>query len=99
MDNIARLSHGSQVYAKKRKQRQEQPDQVVFDPFKRREFLTGFEKRKRERKKQYEEKKKEFERQDRLEMRKTVNYNFQYMIYHRCVCREGMLNELLLLEN
>ncbi|KAG9286615.1 hypothetical protein G9A89_005383 [Geosiphon pyriformis] len=50
MDNITILSTGAQIYAKKRKRKREQPKEIVFDDAARKEFLTGFHKRKVERK-------------------------------------------------
>ncbi|RKP25647.1 nucleolar protein 12-domain-containing protein [Syncephalis pseudoplumigaleata] len=70
MDNTQLLTAGARVYAKKRKQRDEQVQEIKFDDQVRRSFLTGFEARKKERKAQAKKKALERERQERLEERR-----------------------------
>ncbi|KAI8375442.1 nucleolar protein 12 [Blakeslea trispora] len=66
------LSAGSKIYAKKRKAKQETVEYVEFDPAKRSEFLTGFHKRKMERKKKTIEKYAQLEREEKLRNRKEA---------------------------
>ncbi|OMJ21752.1 Ribosomal RNA-processing protein 17 [Smittium culicis] len=47
--NRQKLTHGAKKYSKKRQEKQEQIESVVFDQEKRSEFLTGFHKRKMQR--------------------------------------------------
>lgn len=49
MDNAAILSRSSKIAALKRKQRDALPAEVTWDDEDRREYLTGFHKRKKER--------------------------------------------------
>ncbi|KAI8053657.1 nucleolar protein 12 [Gilbertella persicaria] len=72
MKNTDILSAGSKVYAKKRKAKQETVEYVEFDPEKRSEFLTGFHKRKLERKKKTREKYAQLEREEKLRNRKEA---------------------------
>ncbi|KAI8321307.1 hypothetical protein GQ54DRAFT_251478, partial [Martensiomyces pterosporus] len=69
-DNATLLTSGNKAYAKKRKARREQVEEVAFDPKARRTFLTGFHKRKVERRERAMAQLKEREREDRLEMRR-----------------------------
>ncbi|KAI8581510.1 hypothetical protein K450DRAFT_231659 [Umbelopsis ramanniana AG] len=69
MNNTKLLSAGSRIYAKKRKQKQETVDRIDFDFDARQEFLTGFHKRKLDRKKKAREIAIERERVDRLQAR------------------------------
>ncbi|KAJ2615049.1 hypothetical protein GGF44_005970, partial [Coemansia sp. RSA 1694] len=69
-DNAALLTKGSKVYAKKRKARKEQVEKVEFDPKARRSFLTGFHKRKLERRETAIAQAKAKEREDHLELRR-----------------------------
>ncbi|GAB5586581.1 ergosterol biosynthesis protein [Umbelopsis nana] len=69
MNNTKLLSAGSKIYAKKRKQKQETVERIEFDFEARKEFLTGFHKRKLERKKKAREIAIERERVDRLQAR------------------------------
>ncbi|OBZ85711.1 Ribosomal RNA-processing protein 17 [Choanephora cucurbitarum] len=73
------LSAGSKVYAKKRKAKQETVEYVEFDPAKRSEFLTGFHKRKMERKKKTIEKYAQLEREEKLRNRKEAREQRQRM--------------------
>ncbi|RKP10664.1 nucleolar protein 12-domain-containing protein [Thamnocephalis sphaerospora] len=70
MDNTRILTAGARTYAKKRKQRKEQVEEICFDDSVRREFLTGFQKRKQERRLAYKKRADEKARQERLEERK-----------------------------
>ncbi|KAG2178115.1 hypothetical protein INT43_003368 [Umbelopsis isabellina] len=69
MNNTNLLSAGSKIYAKKRKQKKETVERIDFDFDARKEFLTGFHKRKLERKKKAREIAIERERVDRLQAR------------------------------
>ncbi|KAJ1899514.1 hypothetical protein LPJ66_002062 [Kickxella alabastrina] len=69
-DNAAVLTSGSKVYAKKRKARKEQVEEIEFDPKARRTFLTGFHKRKVERRETAIEQAKQKEREELLKLRR-----------------------------
>ncbi|KAI9306101.1 nucleolar protein 12-domain-containing protein [Cunninghamella echinulata] len=69
MKNTDILSAGSKAYAKKRREKQETVESIDFDFDKRQEFLTGFRKRKLERKQAAREKYAERERQERIKLR------------------------------
>ncbi|KAG2213435.1 nucleolar protein 12-domain-containing protein [Mucor mucedo] len=66
------LSAGSKIYAKKRKIKKETVESVDFDPVKRTEFLTGFHKRKVERKNKTREKYALLAKEEKLRNRKEV---------------------------
>lgn len=67
------LSQGTRVLARKRKK--QQIEEIVFDPLSRRDFVTGFHKRKVQRKKKAQEVAKERERLERIEQRKKIRQN------------------------
>ncbi|KAJ2865064.1 hypothetical protein GGH94_002469 [Coemansia aciculifera] len=69
-DNAALLTSGSKVYAKKRKAKKEQVEKIEFDPKARRSFLTGFHKRKLERRENAIAQAKAKDREDYLEVRR-----------------------------
>ncbi|KAJ2746061.1 hypothetical protein GGI20_001688 [Coemansia sp. BCRC 34301] len=69
-DNAEILTKGSRVYAKKRKARKEQVEKIEFDPKARRTFLTGFHKRKLERRENAIAQAKAKDREDHLELRR-----------------------------
>ncbi|KAJ1719933.1 hypothetical protein LPJ53_005376 [Coemansia erecta] len=69
-DNTAVLTKGAQIYSKKRKARKEQVEEVSFDPKDRRTFLTGFHKRKVQRRERAVEQAKLREREEKLLLRK-----------------------------
>ncbi|KAG0169497.1 hypothetical protein DFQ28_002295 [Apophysomyces sp. BC1034] len=68
-NNAEILSAGSKIYAKKRKVKKETVENVDFDFDARKDFLTGFHKRKVERKKKTIEKYKELARQEKIKAR------------------------------
>ncbi|KAF9085833.1 hypothetical protein BGX23_009338 [Mortierella sp. AD031] len=70
--NLQALSSGGDVYAKKRKARQEQLTEVTFDPEARKEYLTGFHKRKVHRQNVARELAKQKEHEEKLEARKEA---------------------------
>ncbi|KAG0210868.1 hypothetical protein BGX28_008835 [Mortierella sp. GBA30] len=72
MSNAQVLSSGAEVYAKKRKARQEQITEVSFDPEARKEYLTGFHKRKVHRQNVARELAKQKEHEEKLEARKEA---------------------------
>ncbi|KAJ1855750.1 hypothetical protein LPJ73_002292 [Coemansia sp. RSA 2703] len=69
-DNTAVLTKGARIYSKKRKARKEQVEEVSFDPKDRRTFLTGFHKRKVQRRERAVEQAKLREREEKLLLRK-----------------------------
>ncbi|GAA5808296.1 hypothetical protein MFLAVUS_001686 [Mucor flavus] len=66
------LSAGSKIYAKKRKVKKETVESVDFDPVSRTEFLTGFHKRKVERKNKTREKYALLAKEEKLLHRKEI---------------------------
>ncbi|CAO3691380.1 hypothetical protein G6F70_005082 [Rhizopus microsporus] len=66
------LSAGSKIYAKKRKAKQETVEYVEFDPKKRQEYLTGFHKRKLERKNKAREKYAKLAKEEKLRSRREA---------------------------
>ncbi|KAG0028748.1 pre-60S ribosomal particles component [Podila clonocystis] len=72
MSNTQLLSSGADIYAKKRKARQEQLTEVTFDPDARKEYLTGFHKRKVHRQNVARELAKQREHEEKLEARKEA---------------------------
>ncbi|KAG0218369.1 nucleolar protein 12-domain-containing protein [Mortierella sp. GBAus27b] len=71
-NNAQLLSSGSEVYAKKRKARKEQIAEVTFDVEARKEYLTGFHKRKVHRQNVARELAKKKEYEDKLAARKEA---------------------------
>ncbi|CEP12557.1 hypothetical protein [Parasitella parasitica] len=72
MKNTDILSAGSKVYAKKRKAKKETVESVDFDEASRTEFLTGFHKRKVERKNRTKEKYALLAKEEKLRNRKEA---------------------------
>ncbi|KAG2211467.1 hypothetical protein INT46_000291 [Mucor plumbeus] len=72
MKNTEILSAGSKVYAKKRKAKKETVESVDFDDASRTEFLTGFHKRKVERKNKTREKYALLAKEEKLRNRKEA---------------------------
>ncbi|KAG0002482.1 hypothetical protein BGZ80_007124 [Entomortierella chlamydospora] len=66
------LSSGGEIYAKKRKARQEQVAELTFDLEARKEYLTGFHKRKVHRQNVAREIAKKKEHEEKLEARKEA---------------------------
>ncbi|KAI0256162.1 nucleolar protein 12-domain-containing protein [Lactifluus subvellereus] len=64
------LTHSHKVVRAKKRQKQEQVKAVVFDDDARREFLTGFHKRKLAKKEESKKKAQAREKQERLEARR-----------------------------
>ncbi|KAJ2161699.1 hypothetical protein GGF46_001292 [Coemansia sp. RSA 552] len=69
-DNTTVLTRGARVYAKKRRARRAQVEEVQFDPKERRSFLTGFHKRKVQRREKAQAEAKALERREALQMRR-----------------------------
>ncbi|KAF9980421.1 hypothetical protein BGZ65_005128, partial [Modicella reniformis] len=69
-NNAQLLSSGLEVYSKKRKARQEQVAEVTFNAEARKEYLTGFHKRKVHRQNVAREIAKKKEHEEKLEARK-----------------------------
>ncbi|KAH9944678.1 nucleolar protein 12-domain-containing protein [Amylocystis lapponica] len=68
--NLAVLTKGHNIIAAKKRAKREQIKEVVFDDSARREFLTGFHKRKLQKKEDAKKKAIEREKQERLESRR-----------------------------
>ncbi|KAJ1955117.1 hypothetical protein IWQ62_005601 [Dispira parvispora] len=80
MDNLTALTRGSALYAKKRQFKKNQVQAIKFDTDARKEFLTGFSKRKKERRRKAEEKRAEREKEERRELRKERKRNLKAQI-------------------
>ncbi|KAJ1929509.1 hypothetical protein IWQ60_001121 [Tieghemiomyces parasiticus] len=76
MNNTSLLTQGAAIYAKKRSFRKQQVEEVKFDLSDRKEYLTGFSKRKKQRKEFHEEKLKQRHKEElknaRLERREHL---------------------------
>ncbi|KAJ3569850.1 hypothetical protein NP233_g4774 [Leucocoprinus birnbaumii] len=70
MDNLASLTRSHTLIAAKKRAKRQQIPQVIFDEDARREFLTGFHKRKLAKADAARKKAQEREKQDRLESRR-----------------------------
>ncbi|KAH6913956.1 nucleolar protein 12-domain-containing protein [Coprinopsis sp. MPI-PUGE-AT-0042] len=70
--NIATLTQSSKVGAAKRRAKRNEIKEVLFDDEARREFLTGFHKRKKAKADAARQKAKEREKQERLEERREI---------------------------
>ncbi|KAH9940428.1 nucleolar protein 12-domain-containing protein [Epithele typhae] len=68
--NISVLTKSHNIIAAKRRAKKEQLKEIVFDDSARRDFLTGFHKRKVQKKEAAKQKAMEREKQDRLEARR-----------------------------
>ncbi|KAF9811793.1 hypothetical protein IEO21_06405 [Rhodonia placenta] len=68
--NLAILTKSHKIIAAKKRARREQIKEVVFDDGARREFLTGFHKRKLQKKEVAKKKAQDREKQERLEARR-----------------------------
>ncbi|KAI9269121.1 nucleolar protein 12-domain-containing protein [Phascolomyces articulosus] len=66
------LTAGSKAYAKKRRIKKQTIERVDFDPDSRKEYLTGFHKRKVERKKKAQENYQERLRQEKIRDRAAL---------------------------
>ncbi|KAI8987982.1 nucleolar protein 12-domain-containing protein [Mycotypha africana] len=66
------LSAGSRIYAKKRKAKKDIVESVEFDEASRKEFLTGFHKRKLERKARTKEKYARLAKEEKIQARKEA---------------------------
>ncbi|KAJ1666156.1 hypothetical protein EV178_002552 [Coemansia sp. RSA 1646] len=93
-DNISVLTKGHKTYAKKRKARREQVEEVQFDPEARRTFLTGFHKRKVERQEQARALARQREREERLEMRRENRQAQKEHLAHKIMLNKGIDGEL-----
>jgi len=68
--NLAVLTKSHKIIAAKRRAKKEQVKEIMFDDVARREFLTGFHKRKLQKKEAAKQKAMEREKQERLEARR-----------------------------
>ncbi|OCH89014.1 hypothetical protein OBBRIDRAFT_44109 [Obba rivulosa] len=68
--NLAALTKSHKIIASKKRAKREQIKEIVFDDTARREFLTGFHKRKLQKKETAIQRAKEREKQERLEARR-----------------------------
>ncbi|KAJ1977550.1 hypothetical protein H4R33_006196 [Dimargaris cristalligena] len=75
MDNIELLTRGSRIWEKKRKFKQNQLDEIVFDESNRAEFLTGFSKRKQAKKRKHQETLLEKEKEALRELKRELVTN------------------------
>ncbi|KAF9451953.1 hypothetical protein P691DRAFT_806051 [Macrolepiota fuliginosa MF-IS2] len=70
MDNLATLTHSHTVIAAKKRAKRGQIKEIIFDDNARREFLTGFHKRKLAKAEAARKRAQEREKQERLESRR-----------------------------
>ncbi|PKY47750.1 hypothetical protein RhiirA4_463112 [Rhizophagus irregularis] len=92
MDNLTRLTGGSKIYAKKRKHRIEQVPEIVFDETARRDFLTGFHKRKLERKAKAKENALQFSKQEKAKARKAAKESLKAQVTERLAKLQEAIN-------
>ncbi|KAJ1736880.1 hypothetical protein LPJ72_000994 [Coemansia sp. Benny D160-2] len=92
-DNISVLTKGHKTYAKKRKARREQVEEVQFDPEARRTFLTGFHKRKVQRREQAIASAKQKEREERLELRREKRQAEKEQLAQKIMTNKGGIDD------
>ncbi|KAL1932023.1 hypothetical protein VTP01DRAFT_9079 [Rhizomucor pusillus] len=84
------LTAGSKAYAKKRKRKQQTVEFVEYNPDARRDYLTGFHKRKQARKKEAQKKKEERLRQERIKERAEIRAERKREIEERMAQMKAM---------
>ncbi|CAG8651079.1 21498_t:CDS:2 [Dentiscutata erythropus] len=77
MDNLTLLTEGSKIYSEKRKRKNNQIPEIVFDETARREYLTGFHKRKLERQAKAKKIALEREKKEKAEIKKAESQRRQ----------------------
>ncbi|RIB01060.1 nucleolar protein 12-domain-containing protein [Gigaspora rosea] len=92
MDNLTLLTEGSKIYSEKRKRKNNQIPEIVFDENARREYLTGFHKRKLER--QAKAKKIALERvkKEKAEIKKAAKEAQKRQIEEKLAATQAMIN-------
>ncbi|CAG8442365.1 17157_t:CDS:2 [Acaulospora morrowiae] len=99
MDNLTVLTEGSKVYSEKRKRKKERPTEVIFDETARREFLTGFHKRKLERKEKAREAAILREKKARAETRKAAKEAKKKEIEEKLKAFQSLIDHTNISEN
>ncbi|ORY93210.1 nucleolar protein 12-domain-containing protein [Syncephalastrum racemosum] len=91
MKNTDILTAGAKAYAKKRRKKQERVESVEFDFDARKEFLTGFSKRKQEKKKAKQERYQERLRQEKLKERAEIRAQKKQILEERLEQQRALL--------
>ncbi|EEB09555.1 rRNA processing protein Rrp17 [Schizosaccharomyces japonicus yFS275] len=93
MDNSSLLTRGYSIYKKKRGKKQVE-EEIVFDKEKRKEFLTGFHKRKLERKKRAQEQLKKQEREQKIALRKAMRDERKQKLQEKMELTQSLYSEM-----
>ncbi|KAJ2081323.1 hypothetical protein H4R24_002442 [Coemansia sp. RSA 988] len=93
--NSTTLTRGQRVYAKKRKARRAQVEEVVFDPTARHSFLTGFHKRKVQRREHAVSEAKAYERQEKLDMRRERRQQLKDQFTEKLLSQKNYYSPIL----
>ncbi|KAI9322687.1 nucleolar protein 12-domain-containing protein [Dichotomocladium elegans] len=91
ISNTEILTAGAKVYAKKRKSKAQRVERIDFDPDSRKEFLTGFHKRKVERKKKAKEKYEERLRQEKIKERASLRAQRKWQVQQKMDEMDAMM--------
>ncbi|KAJ2808612.1 hypothetical protein H4R20_000771 [Coemansia guatemalensis] len=94
-NNSTALTRGQRVYAKKRKAKRAQVEEVVFDPTARHSFLTGFHKRKVQRREHAVAEAKAYERQEKLDMRRERREQLKDQFTEKLLFQKNYYSPLL----
>ncbi|CAG8598876.1 4939_t:CDS:2 [Diversispora eburnea] len=94
MNNLTLLTRGNKIYSKKRKLKNSRPTEIVFDEDARREFLTGFHKRKLERKEKAKEAAIQKEKKARAESKKAIKDARKKEIEERLTAIQTAINKV-----
>ncbi|CAG8527811.1 658_t:CDS:2 [Paraglomus brasilianum] len=93
MDTLNILSAGPKIYARKRKRKSQQVKEIVFDEQARREYLTGFHKRKLEQRKKATEAAKLRAKKQKAEAKKASRENLRKQSKDRIAQIETILSK------
>ncbi|CAG8477729.1 24860_t:CDS:2 [Cetraspora pellucida] len=92
MDNLTLLTEGSRIYSEKRKRKNDQIPEIVFDETARREYLTGFHKRKLERQVRAKKTALEREKKVKTEAKKAAKEVRMRQIEENLAATQAMIN-------
>ncbi|CAG8698853.1 14813_t:CDS:2, partial [Racocetra persica] len=95
MDNLTLLTEGSRIYSEKRKRKNDQIPEIVFDETARREYLTGFHKRKLERQAKAKQTALEREKKEKAEAKKAAKEARMKQIEEKLAATQAMINKFL----
>ncbi|KAI7878162.1 hypothetical protein K492DRAFT_238740 [Lichtheimia hyalospora FSU 10163] len=91
ISNTEILTAGAKAYAKKRRKKQKVVESIEFDPASRKDFLTGFRKRKQERKKKAKEKYDERIRQEKIKDRAILRAERRREVEDKMAALQAMI--------